>query len=45
MLEVANDVFVFMFRTFDTKGSTFGTVCLVASVEVQRSCWGFRLGL
>ena len=30
---------------FDAKGSVFGAVCLVASVEVQRGCWGFDIGL
>ena len=34
-----------IFHTFDTKGSDFGAVCLVAPVEVQRSCWGFHMGL
>ena len=34
-----------MFHTFETKGNIFGAVCLVASVEVQRSCWGFHTRL
>ena len=34
-----------MFHTFDAKGSVFGVVCLIASVEVQRSCRGFHTGL
>ena len=33
---------LFMYRTFDAEGSVFGVVCLVASVEIQRSCWGFH---
>ena len=30
-----------MFRTFDAEGFVFGAVCLFASVEIQRRCWGF----
>ena len=32
----------FMLDTFDTEGSVVGVVCLVASVEVQSSFWGFH---
>ena len=45
MLEVPKMVIVFMFHTFDADSSVLGAVCLVASVEIQRSCRDFYMGL
>ena len=38
-------MFCVYIHTFDAEGSVFPSVCFVTSIDVQRSCRGFHMGL